>query len=220
MAMFRVFQNRSDAGRQLAEALKRYEGKDTVVYALPRGGVVVAVEIARRLKAPMDLLIVRKIGHPLSREYAIAAVSDDGQLVSNPGEVELQDPKWFRREVEAQLKEARRRRNLYLGDRPAPDVAGKTAIIVDDGLATGLTMKAAIQQVKHRGPARCLVAVAVAPKETVAELSSIVDEVVALLAPPVFFGAIGAYYRAFQQVTDQEVVALMTKDTTRASVSR
>lgn len=202
------FADRSDAGRRLAEALAGYAGEACVVYGLPRGGVVTAVEVARRLRAPLDLLITRKIGHPLVPEYAVAAVAGSGDVVRNEAEVAKLDPEWFRQEVKRQRAEAERRRERYLGGRPAPDAEGKTAILVDDGLATGLTMKAAILEAKRRRPRWTVVAVPVAPRDTVAALATLVDEVVCLHAPE-DFEAIGQFYDRFEQVSDGEVLALL-----------
>ncbi len=203
------FKDRTDAGKKLAQALKKYQGQDGVVYALPRGGVVLGAEVAAALHMPLDLLIPRKIGHPLQPEYAICAVVENGELVCNQAEVARVNPQWFRQEVEAERQEARRRRELYLGDRESVPVAGKTAIIVDDGIATGLTMEVSIHDAQRRGPAHLVVAVPVAPPETVERLSRGVDEFVVLDRSPYYLGAVGAYYDYFNQVTDDEVIALL-----------
>jgi putative phosphoribosyl transferase len=203
------FKDRTDAGKKLAQALNKFSGRQGVVYALPRGGVVLGVEIAQALRMPLDLIIPRKIGHPVSPEYAIGAVVENGEKVCNEMEVARIDPEWFRREVERERQEARRRRELYLGGmKPAP-VEGKTAIIVDDGIATGLTMEVAIRDVKRRRPAHIVVAVPMAPRETVDKLMREVTEVVVLDDSPYYLGAVGAYYDHFLQVTDDEVIALM-----------
>jgi len=203
------FRDRTDAGKKLAQALRRHRNQDGVVYALPRGGVVLGVEVARDLGMPLDLLIPRKIGHPLQPEYAICAVVENGEMVCNQQEVARVDPQWFRREVAAERGEARRRRELYLGGREPAPVAGKTAIIVDDGIATGLTMEVAIRDARRRDPAHLIVAVPVAPPETVERLAREVDEFVVLDPSPYYLGAVGAYYDSFYQVSDEEVVALM-----------
>jgi putative phosphoribosyl transferase len=204
-----LFEDRSDAGQKLAEALQAYKGKDAVVYGIPRGGVIVANEIARSLEAPLDLVITRKIGHPLYPEYAIAAVGEGGQLSTNPRETEYVDKEWFEEEVRIQQEEAQRRRQLYMQDRKAFNAANKIAIIVDDGLATGLSMFAAIEDVRRRGPSRIIVAVPVAPTETVRKLSLVANEVVALYTPE-DFRAIGGFYKRFDQVTDAEVVQALS----------
>ncbi len=203
-----IFADRAEAGRRLAAALAGYAGEACVVYGLPRGGVVTAVEVARRLRAPLDLLITRKIGHPVSPEYAVAAVAASGDVVRNEAEVARLNPEWFRGAVEAQKAEAERRRVKYLGRTAPVNTENKTAILVDDGLATGLTMKAAILDVKRRRPRRVVVAVPVAPPETVRALEALVDQVVCLHAPEGFM-AIGEYYEHFEQVSDEEVVALL-----------
>ena len=203
------FADRTDAGRQLAEALKRFRGQEAVVYALPRGGVVLGVEVAAALQLPLDLIIPRKIGHPLSPEYAICAVSEDGSRICNERETARVDPDWLEREIITQIDEARRRRQLYLEGRPPVPVEGKTAIIVDDGVATGLTMLAALRDMRKRKPARLVVAVPVTPTETAERLRRESDELVALDIPLDYLGAVGAYYDRFDQVTDAEVVALM-----------
>ncbi len=132
-----IFKDRVDAGRKLAEALAFYQREDVVIYALPRGGVVLGAEIARRFAAPLDLIIVRKVGHPTSPEYAIAAVAEDGHTVVNPLEVDSVDREWFEENVRIERREARRRRELYTRGHPSVSATGKVAIIVDDGLATG-----------------------------------------------------------------------------------
>jgi len=203
-----MFQDRTDAGKQLAQALTGYKGQSVVVYALPRGGVVLGVEVARSLEAPLDLIVVRKIGHPLQPEYAIGAVAEDGYVVTNPDEVAALDKRWFDRATAAELKEAQRRRTLFLQGRRPVAVKDKIAIIVDDGLATGLTMLAAIHEIRNRGPQKVVVAVPVAAAETANKLRPQVDDLVVLYIPE-WLGAIGAFYQHFNQVGDDEVVALM-----------
>ena len=203
------FRNRTDAGKKLALALKHYRNQDGVVYALPRGGVVLGAEVAQALRLPLDLIIPRKVGHPMSPEYAICAVVESGEKVCNEWEVARVDPQWFQREVAAQQLEARRRRELYLKDRAPVPVAGRTAIIVDDGIATGLTMEAAIREARRRRPGRIVVAIPVVPGDTAARLRRQVDELVALDIPEYYLGAVGAYYDEFPQITDAEVIALL-----------
>jgi len=204
-----MFRDRVDAGRQLAEALRHYKDLDVVVYALPRGGVVLGAEVARYLEAPLDLIVVRKIGHPSQPEYAIGAVAEDGFVVANPDETISLVKSWFEHATAAELKEAQRRRALFLEGRPPVEVKGKTAIIIDDGLATGLTMLAAIHEIHKRGPRKVVVAVPVAAADTVGRLKREVDELVALCVPKGWFGAIGAFYESFTQVSDDEVISLM-----------
>ena len=203
------YDDRREAGRRLADALLRYAGEAAVVLALPRGGVVLGAEVAQALGAPLDLVIPRKVGHPDFPEYGIAAVTETGDVVANEAEVARVDPAWFARAVADEREEAARRRRRYLGDRPGVALEGKTAIVVDDGVATGLTMLAALREVRGRGAARVVAAVPVAPADTVARLRREADEVIALQAPAEFAGAVGAYYRRFDQVSDAEVVAAL-----------
>jgi predicted phosphoribosyltransferase len=204
-----MFWDRIDAGKKLARALIGYKGQPVVIYALPRGGVVLGVEVARALEAPLDLIVVRKIGHPSSPEYAIGAVAEDGYIVTNPAETATLDEHWFDQAASAELREARRRRTIFLRGRSPIPVKDKIAIIVDDGLATGLTMLAAIHEIQQRGPREVVVAVPVAAEETVSKLRPEVDDIIALYVPEGFFGAIGSFYQRFDQVSDDEVVTLM-----------
>lgn len=199
------FTDRTAAGELLADTLLEYEGKDCVVYAVPRGGVVVGAVVARRLLAPLDLIIPRKIGHPYQPEYAVAAVTEDGSVVGSNLDLGTLDPQWLDAELQRQRAEAARRREVYLEGRSSPDVSGKTAIIVDDGIATGFTMQAAIHDVSKRHPGRIIVAVPVAPKDIVRSLQREVDEVVALIVPDEFAGGVGVYYQDFEQVDDEDV---------------
>lgn len=207
-----MFRDRQDAGAQLAEALEPYRGQDAVVLALPRGGVVVGAEVARRLALPLDIVVTRKIGHPNDPEYAVCAVDEQGMLLCNEAERASLNPVWLHKEVERQRAEAKRRSTLYRGKKGAIPLAGKTAVIVDDGIATGLTMRLAVQSVKAQQPARVVVAVPVAPAGTVRTLKGGgADEVVVLEPPEEFMGAVGAHYEQFEQVADAEVVRLMAR---------
>ncbi len=203
------FSNRREAGQQLAEALEHLRGQVGVVYALPRGGVHLGVEIARYLGLPLDLLIPRKIGHPAQPEYAICAVPESGERVCNPQEEQRVDPQWLEQAEQQERAEARRRREVYCGQRQAPDAEGKLAIIVDDGIATGLTMRAAIRDAYQRDPAKVVVAIPVVPPSTADHLRQEVDELVALDIPEQYLGAVGAYYDHFPQVSDNEVIEMM-----------
>ena len=204
-----VFKNRKEAGKKLAELLKKYKNSDSVVYALPRGGVLVGFEIAKELNLPLDLIIPRKIGHPLSPEYAIAAVTENGHMVENKNEVLSVNKDWFEKEIEKERSEAKRRREQYLSKWKSPTVKGKTAIIVDDGIATGLTIRAAILEARHKNPGKIVIAVPVAPSETVDLIKREADEFVTLDVFYDFAGSIGAYYQDFPQVTDKEVISVM-----------
>jgi putative phosphoribosyl transferase len=201
--------DRSEAGERLADKLERFKDEEAVVYALPRGGVVLGAIIARRLNAPFDLVITRKIGHPWAREYAIGAIAEDGSFIGNEAELAEVDESWLGAQIEAERKEARRRRQVYLGGREPLPVEGKTAIIVDDGVATGLTLLAAIRQVRHRHPRRIIVAVPVIPQGIARVIRGEVDELVALEIPVVFLRAVALYYDDFSAVEDDEVIELM-----------
>ena len=203
------FKNRVDAGRQLAALLRKFRGRDGAVYALPRGGVPLGAEIARELGLPLDIVTARKIGHPESPEYAIGAVTEGGELAVNPLEVEHLDKRWFDRAVAAQREEAQHRRKAYYGERTRPDVAGKLAIVVDDGIATGLTMEAALLELRQYRPGHLVMAVPVAPADTADRLAHLVDEFIAVETPVDYLGAVGAYYADFEQVSDAEVIALL-----------
>lgn len=216
-----TFDDRVDAGRQLAAALQGLGLQDPVVLALPRGGVPVAVEVARALRAPLDLLLVRKIGAPGEPELAVAAVAEAAEGAGPVLEIDEEtraltgaSMDYVRSESARQLEEIERRRRLYLaGRRPIP-LAGRTAVLVDDGIATGSTVRAALRALRARQPARIVLAVPVAPAEVAARLEGDVDELVCLSAPR-FFGAVGSHYRDFAQVDDAEVVALLADDATR-----
>lgn len=206
------FRDRVDAGRRLAEALAGRNGSDCVVLALPRGGVPVAAEIARRLGAPLDLLLVRKIGVPQQPELAMGAVIDGDQpiVVRNHEVMRLANvtEEEFQEVCDRQVEEIERRRLHYLAGRPQVDVAGKVAIIVDDGIATGSTAEAAIRGIRRREPRAIVLAVPVAPPDAIDKFRSEVEEIVCLEQPEPFF-AIGLHYSDFRQIPDQEVVDLL-----------
>ena len=205
------FKDRPEAGRLLARALKKYKGKDVIVYALPRGGVVTALEIARYLHAPLDLIIARKIGHPYSPEYAIAAIAENGHIVSERGELASVDEKWLTEAIERERQEVTRRRKKYLKKIKEISAKGKIAILVDDGVATGLTLRVGIVELIHRHPKKIVVAVPVIQKSTANIIKAEADELVTLQRPSddKFLGAVGAYYVHFPQVTDDEVISIL-----------
>jgi putative phosphoribosyl transferase len=203
------FRDRIDAGRRLAALLGKYKNQNTVVYALPRGGVPLGKLIAQELGCPLDLIIIRKIGHPGKPEYALGAVAEDGLLVVDEEDLAGVDKKWFEAEKEKQIQEARRRRELYLKGKEPVSATGKIAILVDDGIATGSTMLVAVEKVRQEKPDKIVVAVAVSPKETAQRFAREVDEFVAVTIPGIFWGAIGYYYDDFSQVSDEEVKALL-----------
>lgn len=204
-----LFRDRHDAGRQLAQALFKYQYQSVIIYAIPRGGVVIGTTIARHLQAPLDLIITRKIGHPLSPEYAIGVVAEDGHTLFNEQEKVNLDDKWLQQAIEVERQEARRRRTVYLPNRKPLSAKNKIAILVDDGIATGLSFQLAIQELKHRRPKKLVAAIPVAPQEAVDQLRPQVDELVVLYTPTDYQGAVGSYYQSFDQVTDEEVIKLV-----------
>lgn len=205
------FKDRKEAGQKLAESLQAYVSEPAVIYALPRGGVVLGAEIARILAMPLDLLIPRKVGHPSHPEFAICAVTEGGHKFCDDASIQGVDSAWLDTEIQAQQEEAKRRRETYLAGRSPVPVEGKTAIIVDDGIATGLTARAAIAEVKERKPAKIIIAIPVMPPETATMLESEVDKVLALWVPADYMGSVGAYYENFDQVKDEEVLDLLEK---------
>ena len=209
-----LFDDRRDAGRRLAEALTGWRRKDPVVLALPRGGVPVGFEVAKALGAPLDVLIVRKIGAPGHAELGLGAVIDgsDPQLVLNEDVIrQLRPPAaYIEQEKQRQLAEIERRRRRYVGDRPAAPLERRTVIVVDDGIATGATVKAALRGIAHSHPARLVLAVPVAPADTIAELAGVCDDVVCLATPEPFY-AVGPHYRDFTQTEDEEVIKLLAE---------
>jgi len=209
-----MFENRRDAGRKLAAALRHYHDRDLVVLALPRGGVPVGAEVAAALGAPLDLLLVRKIGVPWQPELAMGAVIDGATpiVVRNAEVIELAGVKEadFEAASQVELSEIERRRQSYVGERARPQIAGRTAIIVDDGIATGATVRAAIRGLRRRNPEAIVLAVPVAPRDTIETLRAEVDEVVCLEMPADFY-AISLYYRDFGQTSDAEVTRILNR---------
>jgi putative phosphoribosyl transferase len=208
-----IFRNRVEAGRALARRLLELTDEhQKVVLALPRGGVPVGAEVARVLRCPLDLLLVRKIGAPYQRELAVAAVvdGDEPQIVVDDETSAYAGVgrDWIESQAREELVEIERRRRAYLGDRQPMPVQGTTAIVVDDGIATGTTMRAALKALRQRRPARLVLAVPVAPHDTLFALRKEVDEVVCL-AEPMPFRAVGLHYVDFHQVDDDEVVAAL-----------
>jgi putative phosphoribosyl transferase len=207
-----VFPDRTEAGCRLAERLKHLKDQQPVVLALPRGGVPVAYEVASVLQAPLDLVLVRKIGAPFQPELAIGAVVDGErpELVLNRDLItEYGIPEsYVESERRRQLAEIERRRERYLAGRARAPVQDRTAIVIDDGIATGATMEAALHATRRAGPRRLVLAVPVAPPDTIARLRPEVDEVVCVLVPA-FLGAIGSFYRDFRQLRDEDVIGLL-----------
>ena len=208
------FRNRKEAGQRLAAALAGYKSQQVVVLALPRGGVPVAAEIAAALQAPLDLVLVRKIGVPQQPELAMGAVVDGGAplIVRNEDVIALTgiDQSKFDSVCESELVEIERRRQRYLGRRRRAPVAGRVAIVVDDGIATGATTRAALRATRMRNPSRIVLAVPVAPTDSLAAMREEADEVVCL-EDHELFGAIGYYYADFRQVSDEEVIEILAR---------
>jgi predicted phosphoribosyltransferase len=207
------FRDRVDAGRVLAEELARYADRpDVLVLALPRGGVPVGFEVARRLRAPLDVFVVRKLGVPGHEELAMGAIASGGVRLLNDGVVAVAGVSDA--EIEAatarETRELIRRERLYRGDRPPPDVRGRTVILVDDGLATGATMRAAVAAVRRQGPARLVVAVPTASPDTCEELRAEVDDLVCARTPDPFY-AVGVWYEDFSETTDDRVRELLER---------
>ncbi|NBC34570.1 MAG: phosphoribosyltransferase [Alphaproteobacteria bacterium] len=210
----RLFADRRDAGRRLAEALGRFRDRNPVVLALPRGGVPVGYEIAAALHCPLDVVMVRKIGAPQQPELAAAAVVDGDrpETVRNDRVIDMLgiSERYLEVETGKQLAEIERRRAIYVSGLPRPALQGSTVLVVDDGIATGSTIRAAAHGVARANPARVVIAVPVAPPDTVDTLRSEVDEVVCL-ETPAGFAAIGAFYADFHQVSDDEVIDCLRK---------
>lgn len=202
------YRDREEAGALLGRILRDRAGRDPVVLALPRGGVPVGYQVARALDAPLDLMIVRKVGVPFQPELAAGAIASGGVLIVNPEVTPFVSESELEAVARAEVAELERRERLYRGDRSPPDLTGRTVILVDDGLATGSTMRAAIEAARHSDPGEIVVAVPVAPAETIHRVATEADRVVCP-ATPEPFRAIGLWYRDFHQVSDDEVRALL-----------
>ena len=207
-----MFRDRLDAGRRLASRLLDWRGRDAIVVALPRGGVPIGAEIAKAIQAPLDLVLVRKIGLPFQPELAVAAVvdGDEPELVLNQdivGSITLPDGYIDGARKEA-LSEIERRRALYPGERKTADVSGRPVIIADDGIATGSTVRAAIHALRRKQPSHLILAVPVAPADTVDRLRPEVDDLICLETPDPFY-AISLAYEAFPQLTDEQVINIL-----------
>lgn len=206
------FKNRKDAGNQLAEKLNKFKNdKDAVIFGLPRGGVVVACEIAEKLDLPLDIIVPRKISAPMDPEFAIGAITETGENILNEEIIGMYgiSKSYIEKKSKEERGEAVRRLNVYRGGKKPIDVVGKTAILVDDGIATGFTMLAAIKTAKEKGAKKIVVAVPVIAKDSLENINKEVDKVI-YISTPEPFGAIGMFYKNFKQTSDEEVVELMS----------
>jgi predicted phosphoribosyltransferase len=205
-----LFVDRRDAGQQLGQRLDRYRGHDALVLGIPRGGVVVAAEVARHLKAPLDVIVPRKIGAPHNPELAVGALAPDGTAAFDPVLLRYfgYSEETLAGAVEMQREEMERRLRLYRGDRKPPVIADRTVIVVDDGVATGFTVTAALRALRNEGPSTLVLAVPVAPPEVAPALRQEVDDFVCLALPQPFY-AVGQFYQCFDETRDAEVIALL-----------
>ncbi len=205
----KTYKNREEAGKLLAEKLESYKDKDALVLAIPRGGVVTGYEVSKALNLPLDIIVTRKIGYPGNEEYAVGAVDHEGNLHFSEAHLQLLEFHSIAEEIKNQIKEAKRRLELYRGDKALPKIKGKEVILVDDGIATGITMLLAIKNVRKEKPKRIVVAVPVASTEAIDEIRKEVDEIIVLAPPEDFAGAVGSHYIEFEQVNDEEVIGLL-----------
>lgn len=204
-----LFDDRLDAGRQLASRIDILDPQTTIVLALPRGGIPLGIEIARQHGLRFDILLSKKIGHPFHPEYAIGAVAELGEPIINEKETRRMDPDWLQQEIQSLRKQMNKRRELYAQWIQMQPLKDQTVIIVDDGIATGMTMRAAVQAAKDQQASHVIVVVPVVPEDTKKELMKLADAVVAVEIPRHFLGAVGAYYRHFPQVEDKEVEQML-----------
>ncbi|MBI4093422.1 phosphoribosyl transferase [Candidatus Kaiserbacteria bacterium] len=205
-----MFRDRTEAGKKLAGKLAAYRGEQAVVLGLPRGGVVVAYEVARELRLPLDIIAVRKIGHPTNPEYAVGVVDARGTTIMNEAETSTIDARWLAREIAREQEEAERRARVYRGASKPLSLKGKIVILVDDGIATGLTMRLAVRSAREQGARKVIVAVPVAPADAIHALTKEgADELIVLEPPEEFMGAVGSHYARFDQVEDERVIKLL-----------
>lgn len=203
------FADRKEAGTLLAKNLKEYRNSPVVVYAIPRGGVIVAHEIATYLHAPLNVILVKKITHPFSPEYAVGAVSERGERIVNEEVVWNLDDKWLLMEEQKLIQELSRKKQLYNKFHHNVSIKNKIVILVDDGIATGYTIQAALKELKRLHPKEIILAIPVLPYHLLKQLQEATINVITLLKPEHFLGSVGAYYKQFPQVTDEEVCTML-----------
>jgi putative phosphoribosyl transferase len=213
MMKYELFENRQEAGKQLADKLEKFGGQDTIVLGIPRGGVVVGYEIAKQIGAPLDIVVPRKLRAPNQPELAIGAITEDGNVFLDDqivNSLNVSDD-YLKMESQRQKKEIDRRLRAYKGEEKVPDLNGLNVIVVDDGVATGATMNAALVSVRKRGAKSVILAVPVASERAFRLLEKEADETICLSTPTPFF-AIGQFYRNFEQTSDEEVKELLKKN--------
>lgn len=204
-----LFQDRTEAGQMLAERLKKYQNdQSAMILAVPRGGIVTGKQIADVLHLPLDVIVTKKIGCPGNPEFAIGSVAPDGTVLTNPDYQLFADEDYIKEEAERLKEEIQKKLKNLRGDRPLPELKDKNIILTDDGIATGFTMKAAIEYLRKKEVKKIILAVPVAPPESVEELRPLVDELI-VLDTPAWFGAVGQFYQNFAQVEDEEVQKLL-----------
>lgn len=205
-----MFKNRLDAGNQLADEIAKISTKNAIVVALPRGGVPIGELVADRIKAPLEIVVPRKIGHPSHEEFAIGALVEEGEVIWSESDKKGLPEEELDKIVKSEREEAQRRRKLYGLGKPRQSFKDKEVILVDDGIATGLTMLAAISTIKADKPKKITVAIPVSPEDSLKKIEKEVDSTICLEVPK-FFMAIGGHYKDFSQVSDEEVIKIMKK---------
>lgn len=212
MASHATFEDRTDAGEQLARALREREVDADIVLAIPRGGLPIGRTVADALGAPLDIVVAKKIGAPNNPEYAIGAVASDGSVWRNEDATDgVDDGEYFRARRAAEAESARQKATRYRGDSSEPTLTNKRVVVVDDGVATGSTLRACLAKIQSEGPETIILAVPVGPADTIRELESVVDELVCLRTPSPF-RAVGQAYQRFDQVSDEEAIAYLASD--------
>lgn len=202
-----IFFDRTDAGKQLAAAMLKYRDSDGVIMAIPRGGLPIGFELSKELNLPLDILLSKKIGYPGQSEFAIGAVTMDNYFVD---ELYRQNEEYIKSEVSELRKQLKDKYRMYKGHQPAEDIRNKTVIITDDGIATGRTIMVNIQLLREKGAKKIVIAVPVAPSDSIAKLEKIADEVICLTTPEDFMG-VGQFYSDFSQISDEQAISILEK---------